>query len=945
MATIADVLRARRRRRAGAAGWNGLAAIALGACAIAILAVGVAAVGLGRVVFGVSAGLPDASALANRFGPPGEEVLRPTLLFDRTGEVLLAELGHPLSAARTWQPIDRLPPHVAQAVIAVLEPEFWSGSDRPTVLLEGLVRAVAAGSDAGAAKSVSERLGEQTLLPPGASRVAALLLAADLDATVPRSKILETFLNTADFGHLAFGIDAAALVYFGKHADELTVGEAAALAAVLGNEGVDLLADEATARRLRDEGLAAMVREGWLSSSEQEAARREPLELQREAARRSAENVGFVDAVWKDLTDRFGSGAAAQGGGRIITTLDLDLQLQADCVVRTHLARMAGEPPTSVAPAADGSPCVAASFLPPVRPGDAGVDHGLDRAGLVVLDPASGEILALVGPGDEAIPSGGAAAPFVYLGALARGYTPATMLAVPTGDSEAAGGASLMRLRTAMASGTAAATRSVIDLIGAETAARTLERLGLEVGPEADSEAIADGRLPVRLIDLAGAFGALAHEGVQVGASPVGSDGSVNPVLIREVRGADGQLAAGGRLEGRAVLSEGLAYLMTHMLADEPARWPRLGAGNLLEIGRPAGAAIGSTASTSDNWAAGFSPQRVVVSWAGAAEGDALAGVHAQNGAAPMWHAIMRYAHRSLPSQDWERPPDVAEVEVCDPSGYLATPYCPEVVQEVFLPGTEPTYADSLYRPFRINRETGRLATYFTPFDQTEERVYFVPPPEAGAALGEGVERPPDEYDRITPPPENPDVALTAPSFFETVSGIVEIRGSAAGEDFASYRLDTGAGLDPQAWFQIGGQAASPVTDGVLGQWDTTGRNGAHILRLTVVRDDGTVEATAVPVTVDNMPPQVQIVLPPDGWEAIGGGVGEVVIEVEAADETGLDRIVFYVDDRSVGTRDGAPWSVHWPLGTAGEHRIRAQAFDRAGNSADSEEITIRVER
>jgi hypothetical protein len=293
-------------------------------------------------------------------------------------------------------------------------------------------------------------------------------------------------------------------------------------------------------------------------------------------------------------------------------------------------------------------------------------------------------------------------------------------------------------------------------------------------------------------------------------------------------------------------------------------------------------------------------------------------------------------------------PAEVTEVDVCDPSGLLPTPDCPRIVREVFLAGTEPTHADTLYRPFRVNTETGHLATFFTPLDQVEERVYFVPPPEAEAwATAVGLtERPPQEYDRIPlPDSTDPYADISAPVYFEFVSDEVEVRGSAGGDDFASYSLHAGQGLDPQAWLQIGEARAAPVSAGILGRWDTDGLNGVCILRLTVVREDGSVALAAVPLTVDNRPPEVEIVLPAAGATYSVPGSNEVPIQAEATDETGLARVVIYVDGRLVTTRTTTPWSVRWPLGSAGEHVIRARAFDVAGNWADSDEVTISVVR
>jgi hypothetical protein len=99
--------------------------------------------------------------------------------------------------------------------------------------------------------------------------------------------------------------------------------------------------------------------------------------------------------------------------------------------------------------------------------------------------------------------------------------------------------------------------------------------------------------------------------------------------------------------------------------------------------------------------------------------------------AAGLWHAVIQYATRGKPIAKWEVPAEITELRVCDPSGMLPTPNCPSIVNEVFLSGTEPTQGDTLFRVFPINRESGHIATIFTPAELIEEKVFMVVPPDA----------------------------------------------------------------------------------------------------------------------------------------------------------------------------------------------------------------------
>ncbi len=750
--------------------------------------------------------------------------------------------------------------------------------------------------------------------------------------------MLEWFLNSSDYGNLAFGIDGAALVYLGKHAEAVSLAESAWLAGLSIEPRVDPLQDKGAARSRQLQVLALMREYGMITRAQEVEAGQTAVVVRSREAREALGGMGFVETVWRELSRQVGETSGSQGGLRVVTTIDLDLQLQLDCLARTYLARMGGGDPTQTSPAVDGSPCASASLLPPIRPGDVGVDHGMALAAVVVIDPETGELLALSGPVNEIRAAGSALNPFVVLSAFSRGQTPGSMVV-----DGGAGGLGPMRLHTALAAGVDAVVDPLGEKLGADVVGRTMEQMGIEIEHPADA---LDRSAGVPLIDLTSAYAILANQGVAVG-TPGRNLGAVEATSLREVWSAEGRLVGMPARRGSSILSEGLAYLMNAILADEAGRSTTVGRGTSLDPGRPAAVVTGSDGRGTVSWAVGYTPRRVVGVWVGSHQGEVMQAVHALNGAAPIWNAALRTAVAGLPPEGWTPPADVVEIEVCDPSGYLPTPYCPQVVKEVFLLGTEPTYPDTLFRPLRVNRETGRLATFFTPLDQVEERVFFLPPEEAVAwASAAGLETPPTEYDRIPLLMDaDPEVRLLSPGAFALFGGEVELRGTAAGDEFSAYRLFAGEGLDPTAWLQIGEVGTSPVANGVLGRWSTGARNGAYILRLTVERRDGSLETSAVPVTIDNLAPRVQIVFPLDGSLFQARAASGAPIQVDVADEGGVVRVVVFVDGRMVADLGSEPWSLRWVLGLAGEHTIRARAFDGAGNWAESDEVTIEVER
>ncbi len=160
-------------------------------------------------------------------------------------------------------------------------------------------------------------------------------------------------------------------------------------------------------------------------------------------------------------------------------------------------------------------------------------------------------------------------------------------------------------------------------------------------------------------------------------------------------------------------------------------------------------------------------------------------------------------------------------------------------------------------REAAINRQTGRLATIFTPPQLIERRTYVVYPPEAAAWAKEaGIEPPPSEYDTIRRIPTRDGGAELTVEPWSVISGQWPMAGSAGGEGFSYYRLAYFPGLLPEAMQTLVARGETPVESAELGVWDTTlVEDGLYTLLLTVVREDGTFDEVAVPVTVENNRP------------------------------------------------------------------------------------------
>lgn len=934
-----------RRRRARAARLHRSFSHQVGRLGVALLlalAAGVAllVLSLALAYTALTRDLPSLEALPALLHPPAGLLLQPTRVYDRSGTHLLTTLENPYLDVRQYLPLDpaadtqplpqegadgHLPPALAAALVAARDPDFWHH----------------AGFRLRGDPTLTEALVTDLLLyaePPGAMRTwRARLLAAQLTARYGRLQVLEWFLNSADFGHYLYGAANAARAYLGKEADRLTVGEAALLAAV--SQAPDLNPWDAPelALQRRDSLLESMQAQGWLTPEQAAAARAERPRFTRPP---QATAVSPPAQLALAQAARLVPLAVLQRGGwRIHTTLDWEMQSQMTCLLTYWRTRA----PRGDVPPAD---CPAARLL--------ALPAGGQAAAFVALDPLRGQVLAWAqtGAAADAHPLGTTLTPFLYLTAFTRGKSPASLvwdvpldlpLALPPNpDGEHHGP---MRLRIALANDYLTPAATLIPQLGVETLARTLEQLGFEHVPRPTlDEAAATflGGLEGSPLALAQAYGVLANQGVLVAQG----EPSPRPLALRRLERLDGRRVwdcesapESCGVTRTPVVSAQLAYLLTDVLKDEAARWPTLGHPNPLEIGQPVAAKLGQVADAPEGWTAGYTPHLSLVAWVRAPEAAAPA-----LNAASLWRAFLQYHLQNHPPPPWHEPPGLSHVTVCETSGMLPTPECPSVVDELFLNGTEPAHRDTLYRTYLVNRETGRLATVFTPPELVEKRVYLVVPAQAAAwAAQAGLPTPPEEYDLLAAPPPNPDVHITSPALFAYVAGQVTVRGTARGAGMAFYRLQVGPGLNPQRWTQIGPDATTPVDEGVLGRWDTSGLQGLYTLQLQVVYADQRVALATTQVTVDNEPPTVRVLTPADG-EALDYRPGVAVpLLAEPEDEFGIAAVTFTLNGRSLGTLSEPPYRLPWPM-RVGRFTLRVTATDLAGNTA-STQITFTVQR
>jgi membrane peptidoglycan carboxypeptidase len=793
---------------------------------LAIL-VGALFIGGALVYASITADLPPVGLLGQMLDPYSGSLLQPTRIYDRSGVQLLATLA-PQDAPRKALPLDpaaaeHLPDTLERATVALLDPGFWQ---HPGYRLDGL-------GSPDEHPTLAQKLVADVLLwnePPGLRRaIRERILAAELTAIYGREKILEWYLNSANYGRFAYGAESAAQLYFGKPAAQVNLAEAALLASVNLSPAINPLDAPQAALQREQDALGLIEARGLATKDEIVLARFMPVTFKAVSPPLN-HAPAFVALALSQLETRFNRARVERGGMIVLTTLDYKLQRSVDCAMKMQLARLSNS---------NGEPCPGAG-LAPLPPGQ----NVPDAAGsAVVLDPRSGEVLAMVGDSKNGSESpfltphrpGTLLTPFVYLAGFTRGLSPATLTwDIPARDnpppSTPVTYLGPVRLRTALINDSRVPTAQMYEQMGAALVQQTMTPFGLGF-PAASWNDLLETQNRYSVLQMAQSYGVFAAQGALIGQPA--ADG-LAPSAILAVRGLDGRsYAEWGSPAVEQVVSGQLAYLVTDVLSA-----------NLANLGRPVSVKPGFTSDGSSLWVAGYTPHRVVVVWMG---GNGLS----QRTVIGLWTATMLAASQDVPPDGWTQPAGVTKLKVCDPSGMLPTPACPNTVDEVFIDGYQPVQADTLFQSFAIDIETGYLATVFTAPHLVKNQVFMQVPPDAESwARASGLPVPPVQYDSLQQPLPNAAVNIDIPGMLAQVQGLVTIRGSAGGAGFSRYRLQYGQGLNPETWMPVGPDGTSPVSAGTLAVWDTSGLRGLYSLQLLVVKSDNSIETATVIITI-----------------------------------------------------------------------------------------------
>ncbi len=624
--------------------------------------------------------------------PPHAE---PARLLDRDGALLYA-VRNPRAGDSDPIPLERMPASFVRAVLDTEDRRFFlhPGID-PVGLLRALVQNLSAGRVVSGASTITQQLVRirHGARPRGiATKLSEMRDAVRLELALPKREILESYLNSAYFGHQAYGAASAARTYFGKNLSELSLAEETLLAGLLQSPSAyDPYRSWDLAKKRQGIVLSAMADAGDLTAAQADETREETLRLTEDRVPIEAPHFVF----WAQARDpgRFAPGAV------VATTLDLSLQRETERIVARKLEKLKEKNVTSAA--------------------------------VVVLDARTGDLLAMVGSADyfdaahdgavnvAVAPRqpGSALKPFTYALALVGGDTLATTVAdietryfteegnpyTPRNyDYEEHG---LVRYREALANSYNIAAVKVLERVGVERLLRFLAAAGITTltdTPEHYGLALTLGDAEVKLLELARAYGVFARGGDTLGLR-VFADDPVAP--------------------GENVLDPKAAWLIASALSDDEARMREFGLNSPLSFPFPVGAKTGTTRNGRDNWAMGFTPERIVGVWVGNPDNTPMRDISGVTGAAPILHDVLIAATRGLPRAGFPKPPGIVEREVCRLSGKLPTPACRERVNEYFVSGTEPQEEDDLWKTVRVDRRNGLLAGPSCPPGLTEEKT------------------------------------------------------------------------------------------------------------------------------------------------------------------------------------------------------------------------------
>ena len=574
------------------------------------------------------------------FAPPNmDEALIPdaaSQFYDNKGNVIYTTLSVERRVPVTF---DKIPKHVQQAFIAIEDNRFYEHSG---IDYRGTARALVStlsGQEVQGGSTITQQLAKNAFLTQERTivrKIKEAFIAKELEHKYTKDEILTMYLNQIYFGQGAYGIESASMYYFGKHVQDLSIAEAATLAAIPKSPNYFNPFENPQASKERKElVIDQMYKYGMIDQATANAAKAQKLILRTSNAGSSDPRSYFFDMIIQKVISEVGADALYKGGLKIYTTLDTDMQLAAERALR---------------------------YLPELYNDNNKLTQ--PQVALVAVDPNNGQVKAMIGGRGQdkfnratlaARQPGSAFKPFVYLTAMENGFTPASVIEdkeeefwpgwkPQNSDLKWHGKVSL---RTALKRSLNVPTIKLAREVGVNKIITNAERMGITT--LVDSGKYNDTNLAMVLgglskgvspIEMASAYGVLATNGVYC-----------RPYALIKIVDREGKVLFEQKSSSKQVVDAKAAYLTTNMLEDVLVSGSAGGMG----IGRPAAGKTGTTDTNIDAWFVGYTPNLSTAVWVG---DDNNQSIHMYGSGAPLsiWHDFMVNALAATPARNFVNP-------------------------------------------------------------------------------------------------------------------------------------------------------------------------------------------------------------------------------------------------------------------------------------------------
>lgn len=579
-----------------------------------------------------------------------------TKIYDKTGKIVLFDLNQ--NTRRTVVKNEEISQYIKDATIAIEDAGFYEHNGiEPTSIVRAVIVNILSMDYKQGGSTITQQVVKNSLLSTDkkiSRKVKEWFLATNLERIMTKDEILNIYLNENPYGSNIYGVEEAAQAFFGKTAMDVTVAEAAYLAALPQaptfyspyGSNVDRLEER------KNLVLSRMNELGMITNEVYEQAQAEKVTFAPQQYV-SIKAPHFVMYIREYLEDTYGSEALATMGLNVITTLDFELQQKAEEIVKRYALENEQK-------------------------------FNAENAGMVVLDPKTGDILAMVGSRDyfdsdidgnfnittARRQPGSTFKPFVYAQAFMKGYEPETLVfdlrtefstACNPDSTPKFSGANCyapenydfnyvgpISLRNALAQSKNIPAVKTLYLAGQRDSLQLARDMGLTTLDQSRDYGLTLvlGGGEVRLLDLASAYGVFAHNGIKKETTGIIKITDRHDRIVEEHEETETR-----------VLPEEVALKINDILSDNNARTPAFGANSALYFpGRDVAAKTGTTNDYRDAWIVGYTPNIVVGAWAGNNDNSAMEKRVAGMIVAPMWNAFMKEVLETLPEEDFTRP-------------------------------------------------------------------------------------------------------------------------------------------------------------------------------------------------------------------------------------------------------------------------------------------------